>query len=121
MSQYNDTGYGTIVLSATVAQYLRVTAAGGVAAANAQDVGTARERGVSGDTVGLVYANKQGTVKMVASKAITAGTKVYGAAGGKVSDVHATGSFLRGIAMEAATADNDVIEVQQIVGDTAGS
>lgn len=121
MSQYNDAGYGTISLTGTVPQYARVTAAGVVAAANVQDVGTARVAGVDGDTIGLVYANKQGTTEMIASKAITKGAKVYGAASGKVSDTQATGAFLRGIAMSAAAADGDIIEVQQIIGDSAGS
>jgi hypothetical protein len=121
MSQYNDTGYGTILLSATIPQHARVTAAGALANATTQHVGTARVAGVSGDTVGLVYANKQGTTKMIAGAAITAGVKVYTAANGKVSSTQATGAFLCGIAMEAASADGNIIEVQQIVGDTAGS
>lgn len=121
MSQFNDTGYGTVTLSATVAKYQRVTIAGAVAGATDQDIGVAREAGVSGDVIGIAFANKQGTHKAIAAGAIAAGAKVYGAADGEINDVQATGSFLRGVAMEAAGADQDVIEIMPLVGDTAGS
>lgn len=114
MSQYNDTGCGTVVLSATVAQHIRVTAAGAVAVLASVPFGTARVAGVSGDTVGVVFANKQGTAKFVASKAIAVGAKVYTTTAGKVTDTFATGGFALGVAMDAATADGDVIEVQQM-------
>lgn len=50
-----------------------------------------------------------GTVKMKAAVAITAGAKVYGGAVGKVN-VTAT-NCLEGYAIDAATADGDIIEV----------
>lgn len=121
MSQFNDTGHGTLTLSATVAQHLRVTAAGAVGVLATPPFGTARVSGVSGDVVGVVYANKPGTVKMVASKAITAGAKVYSTTGGKITDTFATGGFLEGIAIEAAAADNDVIEVLRVVSGVTGA
>lgn len=121
MAQFNDTGYGTITLSGTVAQFARVTAAGATATATQQDVGTAQVDGVSGDVVAVAYANKQGTTKMIAAGAVSLGAKVFSAASGKVSATQATGSFLQGLAMEAAAADGNVIEVQRVVGDTAGS
>jgi len=52
--------------------------------------------------------NAPGTVKMVASGAITADNTVYAAAGGKIA---ASGSIVLGTALESATANNDVIEV----------
>ena len=121
MSQFNDTGYTSITLTGTVAQYARVTAAGATAAATDQDVGVAMVDGVSGDVVAVSLISKQGTHKAIAASALTKGAKVYGAASGKVNDTQATGSFLRGIAMEAAGADGDIIEVMPCVGDTAGS
>lgn len=121
MAQYNDTGYGTITLSATVSQFARVTAAGAAASATQQDVGTAQVGGVSGDDVAIAYANKQGTTKMIAATDVSVGAKVFTAASGKVSKTQATGSFLAGIAMEAAAADGNIIEVQRVVGDSAGS
>ena len=121
MSQFNDTGYGTVTLTGTVAQYARVTAAGATAGATDQDIGVAMVDGVSGDVIAVAYVSKQGTHKAIAASAITRGAKVHTAASGKVNDTQATGSFLRGIAMEAAGADGDVIEVLPCVGDTAGA
>jgi hypothetical protein len=120
MSQFNDTGYGTVTLSATVAQHLRVTPAGAVGVLTTAPFGTARVAGASGDVVGVVYANKQGTTKMVASKAIAAGVKVYSTAAGKVTDTFASTGFLEGIAVEQAFANNDVIEVLRVVSGVTG-
>jgi hypothetical protein len=50
----------------------------------------------------------EGTVKMVASGAITAGNPAYAAAGGKIA---ATGTVVVGPALEASANDGDVIEV----------
>jgi hypothetical protein len=52
-----------------------------------------------------------GTVKMVASAAITAGAPVYTAAAGKVSATYGAATYLVGRALTAAGADGDVIEV----------
>jgi len=57
--------------------------------------------------------NGYGTAFMVASAAVTSGNPVYGTASGKIDDAVAStnaGAPL-GIALEAATADLDVIEV----------
>jgi hypothetical protein len=53
--------------------------------------------------------NKSGTLEMVADDAISEGVDVYPAAGGKISATAAGGAL--GKAMEAATADGDIIEV----------
>lgn len=53
--------------------------------------------------------NCAGTVKMKAAVAITAAAKVYGGASGKVN-VTST-NCLEGYAIDAATADGDIIEV----------
>jgi hypothetical protein len=53
--------------------------------------------------------NCAGTVKMVSAVVLTQGEKVYGAAAGKINDT--TTNCLEGIAMEAAAADGDIIEV----------
>jgi hypothetical protein len=45
---------------------------------------------------------------MIASEAITAGNAVYAAASGKIA---ASGTVYEGVALESATANNDVIEV----------
>jgi hypothetical protein len=121
MSQQNDTGHGTVTLSATVAQHLRVTPAGAVGVLTTPPFGTARVAGASGDVVGVVYANKPGSTKMVASKAIAAGVKVYSTAAGKVTDTFASTGFIEGIALEAAGQDGDVIEVLRVVSVLTGT
>lgn len=60
------------------------------------------------DPVGVILETKNGTIPMVASGAITQGVKVFAAASGKIA---ATGTVEVGMAMEAAAADNDEIEV----------
>lgn len=65
--------------------------------------------GYTNGTVQLVIS--ESTRKCVASEAITAGDPVYAAANGKVA---ATGTVVEGRALEASTADNDVIEVMSI-------
>lgn len=51
------------------------------------------------------------TKKMVANAAITAGARVFTAASGKVSPTHGATLFQVGVALTAAAADGDIIEV----------
>lgn len=62
----------------------------------------------SGDVVGVRLLPGEGTFKMMASAAITSGAYVYQTASGKIDDV---GFIPVGIALEAASADGDIIEV----------
>lgn len=113
MSQYNaTTGRKTFTSGSTLARYLRVITPSGVVVAGATD----KELGVvmkavtvSGDPADVLLNMQQGTTPMVASGAITAGATVYGAASGKISATANTNPI--GIALEAATANNDIIEV----------
>lgn len=52
-----------------------------------------------------------GTVEAIASEAFTVGATLYGAAAGKVKDTSA-GSAI-GVALEAATADGDIVEIME--------
>jgi len=61
-----------------------------------------------GDDITVSLRTAAGTQQMVASEAITRGASVFAAASGKVAS---SGSVFVGTALEAATADNDVIEV----------
>jgi len=70
----------------------------------------------SGDVINVALFSKAGTLKMIASEALNAGVLVYSEASGKVQDTAQATSYLVGIALEAATADNDVIEVMPVVG-----
>lgn len=90
--------------------FLRVKASGRTAKiADASDygIGTNQKDVDSGDEMDVrTYA--EGTCKMVASAAITAGAKVYAAASGKIA---ATGTLKVGTALDTATGNNSVIEV----------
>jgi hypothetical protein len=83
------------------------------------DLGTLRNRHiVSGlgaqETAPVVDAKHPGTVKMVAAGAFSGFDVLYGAEDGKVDDA-ANGNPI-GIAMEAATANGDFIEVLRVPG-----
>ena len=125
MSQFVDTKTKTFPADAAIGQYLRVHLSSGqvtLSGATDQDIGTTRNATfAAAEPVAVCLVSGQGTEKMVAAAAISENAKVYGAASGKISSTQATGAFLRGIALEAASADGDVIEVLPLVGDTAGA
>lgn len=116
MSQQINGAYKTLTAGAALGQYLRVKIASGVlalAGITDKDVGVMRQASfASGNVVAVRLASAQGTTKMVAAAAIVQGAEVYTAASGKVS-VSASTAFPIGIAMEAAGADGDVIEVMR--------
>lgn len=72
-------------------------------------VGVAAVDAVVGDTF-TVYTRPSGVQRLVASGAIVAGAKVISASAGKIATL-GTGVNPIGIALEAATADLDVIDV----------
>ena len=118
MSQFNDTGYATVTLTEAVAQYLRTDASGTLCGITERGIGVSRVTGAIGDAVGVALWSKQGTVKVKASAAIAKDAIVYTAAAGEVG-ASASTAFPLGIAMEAAGADGDVIEMMPLVGETA--
>lgn len=59
----------------------------------------------------VLLLGKGGTKKMVANAAISAGARVFTAAAGKVSPTHGSTLYQVGIALTAAAADGDIIEV----------
>ncbi len=120
MSQFNDTGYASVTLTETVGQYLRTDASGTLCGITERGIGYACQAGVSGDVVSVALHSKPGTVKAIAAAAISKDAIVYSAASGKVS-VSASTAYPLGIALEAATADGDVIEIMPLVGETAVS
>jgi hypothetical protein len=120
MSQQNETGFLSVQVDGAITQYLRVKASDArtdpitvtTAGIADDDVGVIEQAGLAAhDVVALRHRTAQGTVKMVAADTITAGANVYTAASGKVSATNATSSRLRGIALEAASGNNSVIEV----------
>ena len=121
MSQYNESPTFGNAAGAALAKHRRVKIASGLLQyAGASDVADgvlenatfADDNAASGYSDGTVrFINATGTVRMVASEAITAGNVCYAAANGKVA---ASGTILAGKAKESATADGDVIEVMPI-------
>lgn len=117
MSQFVSTPTRTFTAGAAIAKHLRVKISSGVLAAagvgasdDTVEIGTLLDASfASGDVRAVHLRNSGGTTKMVAAAAITAGAAVYGAASGKISST-SSGTAI-GIAMEAAGADNDIIEV----------
>lgn len=112
MSQMVDGCCKTFTTGAALAQFRRVYLSSGVlqyADAYTPDIGTTEtDTFASGANVAVRLRNADGTRKMVAAAAITSGAYVYGAANGKIDDI---GFVPVGIALEAATADGDIIEV----------
>lgn len=118
MSQYVETACRAFTAGGAIGQYLRVKTPGALALAGASDVaiGTAEESAfASGDVIAVRLANAQGTRKMVAAGAISAGSVVYAAADGQVDD---TGTVIQGRALEAATNAGDIIEVMPLGANT---
>ena len=111
MSQYFEGAVRPDTASAAIASYLRVKTPGAVAVAGAldQSFGTMEKDCLAAGPCSVRLRTAQGSRKMVAATAITAGNLVYGAASGKVSSV--ANANPSGVALEAAAADGDVIEV----------
>lgn len=115
MSQFVDTPNKAFTAGAARDMYVRVKLNGtSLATAGASDVsiGTQEEESfAAGDIVSVRLGTAQGTRKMIANGAITAGNPVYAAADGEVSG---SGTVVEGYALEAAADDGDVIEVLMV-------
>lgn len=117
MSQFVDVGYKGIALTETVGQFLRTDATGTLCGIAERGIGVTQVDGVSGDVVSVALWSKAGTMKVVASAAISKDAIIYSAASGKVG-ASASTSYKLGIALEAAASNNDIIEMLPLVGDT---
>jgi hypothetical protein len=129
MAQYVETACRTFQASAAISQFLRVKLNGSnkLEAAGVGDVGlgTIERAALAANEYHPVRLwTAQGTRKMVAAGAISREAVVYAAASGKIDDT-VTGVPI-GIALEAATAADDVIEILPLgllneqPGNTAG-
>lgn len=76
--------------------------------AGEQHIGITEYAVASGDLVAIKLRTADGTHEMTAAGAFDLGAELYGAADGKVDDV-SSGTAI-GIALEAATANGDIIE-----------
>jgi Uncharacterized conserved protein (DUF2190) len=115
MSQQVESGFKQFPASAAISQYARVKMAsdGTISAAGLTDkeIGIAQNAAFNaGDIVNVRLRTAAGTLKMIASAAITRGNEVFTAASGKIGNSASTG-WLIGRALEAAGANNDIIEV----------
>ncbi len=114
MPGQNETGVITCTAGAAIAPYLRVKLVAGVlqvAVAADRELGTLEERALAAnDNVAVRLRNHPGTRKMVADAAVAAGADVFTRAAGKVGAT-STGAFRVGVALTAAAADGEVIEV----------
>lgn len=91
---------------------VKVSSAGVVTAAGAADMDigtTVTTTRASGEDVTVALASLEGTAVMTASEAIDIGEAVYGAASGKVGLTDTNHPV--GIALSAAAADDDELEV----------
>lgn len=105
----------TLPAAGTIGQFERVTinssgqwAQAGAGAAG-KAIGIAQQSVTVGQPLTAILCNCAGTAKMKAAVAISKGALVYGGAAGKINVTNT--NCLEGMAIEAATADNDVIEV----------
>ncbi len=113
MSQFVETPCRQMQANATLGQFLRVamlsTGKVALAAAGQMGIGTTENPATAADQFIAVRLNTaEGSRKVVANGAISEGALVYCAASGKVGS---SGTVAYGVALEAATADNDIIEV----------
>jgi len=126
MSQYVDGNEKAFSASAAITQYARVKVSGAGTVAEAglaeKEIGTALNEAASGEVVTVRLRTASGTHKMIAKEALAVGATVYTEADGKVQDTAEASAFQVGTALEAATAENDIIEViYNNHGDTAAS
>lgn len=121
--QYCENGRKAFLNGGTaLAKYTRVKLSSGTlttAVLADKEIGVLMERVEANAHGDVLLRTSPGTTPMIAAAAITAGATVFTAAAGKVSNT-ATGAFQVGIALEAAAADGDIIEVlRNSHGDTA--
>jgi hypothetical protein len=113
--EYNSTGVKNFDAAEAIPRHrlVKLGTAGTItlADANEEAIGASvKEAFASGENIGVKMTSAAGTVALEAAGAFNAGAVVYGQANGKVDDV--SSSTLRyGIALEAAGADGDIVEV----------
>lgn len=115
--QYN-TGVKAFEAGGAIPEHALVKLSSGkvvVNTATATDIpiGVARYAVAEGELVAVDLLNAVGSVEMVAAGALAQGAIAYAAADGEVSAVPVGAGTYRkiGVALEAATADQDVIEI----------
>lgn len=126
MSQYVETGTKGFTAGGAIPLHARVILSSGVLAVAGlaeKEIGTAEQEAfAAGDIISVRLVTAQGTCKMIAIEALAEMAPVYTETDGKVQDTAQATAYLIGVALEAATADGDIIEVlRNSHGDTAAS
>jgi hypothetical protein len=115
MSQQYDSGTKTFVADAAIAQFARVVfeSDGRVVTAGLAEVGIGVAQTpafAAGDAISVKLYNSGGTFKMRASEALAVGATLYTESDGEVQDTAQATAVPFAQALEAATADGDIIE-----------
>ena len=114
MSQYN-TGFKAFIANEAITRHTTVKLTGStgdhvsVCGSNEANLGFADDTVASGEYLTVKLKNTGGTLKAMAGAAVTVGAALYNQASGKVTSE--AGGTQRYVALEAADADGDVIEV----------
>lgn len=118
MSQRIEGHCRTFVAGEALEAYRRVKLSAGTvvyADIGEQHLGITEYKVASGAHVAVRLRNAPGTRLAVAAEALAAGAALYGANDGKVQDTSTGAGAVLALALEAATADGDVIEVLETV------
>lgn len=123
MADQVDGPVKTFIAGGTITQYDvvklnssgTVERTGGVASEDSHVVGIAQAAAASGAEVPVRHINCVASSKCRAGSAITKGSRVYAITGGEVDDV-STSLTAIGVALEAASAADEVIEVAHVQG-----
>ena len=126
MSQRDDSGFKTFEADEAIALYSRVKLDSDGKITNAgladKSIGTLQTAAAfaAGDKVPVKLRSAAGTHKVRVKEALAAGAALYSEAAGEVQDTAAATAFIEGTALEAATAEDDIIEMlYNNAGDTA--
>jgi hypothetical protein len=128
MSQRDDTGFKAFEADEAITLYSRVKLDSDGKITNAgltdKSIGTLQTEAAlaAGDIVTVKLRSAPGTHKVRVSEAVAAGALLYSEAAGEVQDTAQATAFIEGTALEAATANDDIIEMlYNNAGDTAAS
>jgi len=117
MSQMYEAGRRSFTVDAAYSRCIRVKLSATanqvtVAGVTDQEAGTLSAATFNaGDACDVILRTAQGTQQLVAAGAITVNSVVYTAASGKISSTQATGAIAIGVALTAASASGDIVEV----------
>lgn len=118
MSQYVDGNTKSFTCGAAIGAHVLVYLSSSllqVAGLAQQAIGVLEEESfASGDVRSVRLLSASGTIKMKAANAVAESAVVYGRASGLVDDVSTSSAIQVGVALEAATATNDIIEVMPL-------